>query len=149
MNDMVNNPQHYNRHPSGIECIEVVEKMTFNLGNGCKYLWRGGLKATDPTEDYRKALWYVNRSFTHDGSWLLVDQAAMAFNTFMLEDGRARRILQRPSPWCEPVRRSIGLIFDLHGGRVVTERIEIYGQLRRCVQTAIDDAGCMGRGLQP
>ena len=36
----INHPQHYNQHPSGIECITIVEHMTFNIGNAVKYLWR-------------------------------------------------------------------------------------------------------------
>lgn len=62
MSDPVNHPSHYNNHPSGIECIDVVEHMGFNLGNAIKYMWRAGDK--DPTkeiEDLKKAQWYVNR----------------------------------------------------------------------------------------
>lgn len=29
MTDAVNHPKHYNEHPSGIECIQVVEHMCF------------------------------------------------------------------------------------------------------------------------
>lgn len=58
--DPVNHPQHYTRHPSGVECIEVVEHMPFNLGNAVKYIWRCGEK-NDPIEDLRKAAWYINR----------------------------------------------------------------------------------------
>ncbi len=58
--DNINHPPHYNSHPSGIECIEVVEHFGFNVGNAIKYLWRAGLK-TDAIEDLRKARWYVER----------------------------------------------------------------------------------------
>lgn len=58
--EAVDHPQHYNGHPSGIECITVVEHMGFNLGNAIKYIWRADLKA-DAIEDLRKAAWYVNR----------------------------------------------------------------------------------------
>lgn len=60
MSGAVDHPQHYNAHPSGVECIDVVEHMTFNVGNAVKYLWRAGLKG-DRLEDLRKAAWYVNR----------------------------------------------------------------------------------------
>ena len=56
----VNHPKHYNAHPAGIECIDVVEHMSFNLGNAIKYLWRAGMKG-DFEEDCRKAIWYVER----------------------------------------------------------------------------------------
>jgi hypothetical protein len=57
----VDHPKHYNVHPSGVECIEVVRHMTFNLGNVVKYLWRDGIKDTDvPLQDLNKAAWYLN-----------------------------------------------------------------------------------------
>lgn len=57
--DMVNHPQHYTSHPSGVECIEVTRHYGFNVGNAIKYLWRAGLKG-DAIEDLRKAAWYIN-----------------------------------------------------------------------------------------
>jgi hypothetical protein len=56
----VNNPKHYNSHPSGVECIDIVEHMSFNIGNAIKYLWRQGLKG-DSVEDLQKAIWYIGR----------------------------------------------------------------------------------------
>ena len=58
--EMVNHPKHYTSHPSGVECIEVVEHYGFNVGNCIKYLWRAGLKG-DAIEDLKKARWYLNR----------------------------------------------------------------------------------------
>jgi hypothetical protein len=60
MSDPVNHPKHYNAHPSGVECITVVEHMGFNLGNAIKYIWRADLKA-DAIEDLKKAAWYLDR----------------------------------------------------------------------------------------
>lgn len=56
----VNNPKHYNSHPSGIECIQITEHMGFCLGNAVKYIWRADLKA-DAIEDLEKAKWYLER----------------------------------------------------------------------------------------
>lgn len=56
----VNHPKHYNASPSGVECIDVVEHMTFNVGNAVKYLWRAGLKG-DLVEDLEKAKWCIDR----------------------------------------------------------------------------------------
>lgn len=56
----VDHPAHYTSHPSGIECIDVTEHMTFNVGNATKYLWRAGLKGAH-VEDLKKARWYVDR----------------------------------------------------------------------------------------
>ena len=60
MAELVNHPDHYNQHPSGVECIDIAEHMGFNLGNAFKYWQRKGLK--DPLErDQAKTLWYVRR----------------------------------------------------------------------------------------
>lgn len=60
MNDPVNHPKHYTSHPSGIECIQVVEHMGFNLGSAIKYIWRVDEKDND-IQDLEKAAWYVQR----------------------------------------------------------------------------------------
>lgn len=58
--DAVDHPPHYNAHPSGVECIDVVEHMSFNLGNAIKYIWRADEKGR-AIEDLRKARWYLDR----------------------------------------------------------------------------------------
>lgn len=63
MNDPVKNPKHYTEHPSGIECIQVTEHMSFNLGNALKYIWRCDLKL-DAIEDLKKAVWYLEREIS-------------------------------------------------------------------------------------
>jgi hypothetical protein len=60
--DMVNHPPHYTQHPSGIECIQITEYMTFCLGNAVKYCFRGGSKVqSSELEDLQKAHWYAKR----------------------------------------------------------------------------------------
>ena len=63
ISDPVNHPSHYTSHPSGVECIDVVEHLTFNAGNAIKYLWRAGLKGGEASraDDLEKAKWYVDR----------------------------------------------------------------------------------------
>ena len=58
--DLIDHPPHYTRHPSGIECIQIVEHMGFNVGNAIKYLWRAELKGSC-FDDLRKAEWYIAR----------------------------------------------------------------------------------------
>lgn len=58
--DPVNHPSHYNSHPSGVECITIVEHFNFNIGNAIKYLWRAGEKG-NRLEDLKKAEWYISR----------------------------------------------------------------------------------------
>ena len=56
----ISHPKHYTTHPSGVECIQITEHMSFCLGNAIKYIWRADLK-NDATEDLRKAVWYIGR----------------------------------------------------------------------------------------
>lgn len=58
--DMINHPPHYKSHPSGIECIQIVEHMPFNLGNAVKYIWRSDEKG-NTIQDLKKAAWYIQR----------------------------------------------------------------------------------------
>ena len=62
----VNHPKHYNSHPAGIECIDIIRHYTCDIANAIKYLWRAGLKpemgkedAEKEIEDLKKALWYI------------------------------------------------------------------------------------------
>ena len=75
MTEKVNHPAHYNAHPSGIECIDVVEWFSFNLGNAVKYLWRAGLKSDDAITDLKKAKWYVAREIERLRQNSIVQQA--------------------------------------------------------------------------
>jgi len=72
--DNVNNPKHYNSHPSGIQAIEVTEHMNFCLGNAIKYIWRADLKH-DAIEDLEKAAWYINREIERRATLLIKENA--------------------------------------------------------------------------
>lgn len=56
----VDHPDHYNNNPSGVECIDVIEHMSLNVGNAVKYLWRLGYKG-NTVEQLEKAIWYCER----------------------------------------------------------------------------------------
>jgi hypothetical protein len=58
--DPVNKPKHYTSHPSGVECIEISEKLSFNLGNAFKYVFRRDDKE-NTLQDVSKAEWYLKR----------------------------------------------------------------------------------------
>ena len=60
-NDSVNHPAHYTSHPSGVECIDIVRHMSFNIGGAIKYLWRADLKSggTKAIEDLEKARFLI------------------------------------------------------------------------------------------
>ena len=59
MSDPVNHPAHYTGHPSGVECIAIVQHMGFCLGNVLKYVWRADLKG-NAIEDLEKARFYLD-----------------------------------------------------------------------------------------
>lgn len=61
--DPVERPAHYTSHPSGIECIQITEHMSFCIGNAVKYLFRAGKKDghSKYIQDLRKSVWYINR----------------------------------------------------------------------------------------
>ena len=66
--DVVNHPPHYTSSAAccmecgrRIECIDVIEHMPANLANAMKYAWRCDYKHPSPTEDLRKAIWYLQR----------------------------------------------------------------------------------------
>lgn len=65
--EKVDHPAHYGADKSGVECIDIVEHMSFNLGNSVKYLWRYENKA-EPLVDLRKAEWYIKREIERIGS---------------------------------------------------------------------------------
>ena len=70
MAEHVNHPAHYNSHPSGVECIEIIRHYVCDIANVMKYLWRAGLKTEEgmsdkdkEREDLHKAVWYLNDYF--------------------------------------------------------------------------------------
>ncbi|WP_081849188.1 DUF3310 domain-containing protein [Acidiphilium angustum] len=65
--EAVNHPAHYNSLGAcclgcgrPIECIDVIERMTLNVGNAVKYVWRKDHKGSQ-IEDLKKAGWYIQR----------------------------------------------------------------------------------------
>lgn len=60
MHDNVTSPKHYTSNKSGVECIDVIEHLPFNVGAAIKYLWRLEDKG-NPIQDMRKALWFTDR----------------------------------------------------------------------------------------
>ena len=54
-------PKHYNSHPSGVECIDVIEHFSFNLGTAFKYVMRRDDKG-NAKQDINKAIFYIQRN---------------------------------------------------------------------------------------
>ena len=53
--DPVNKPNHYNQHPSGVECITIVQELSYNCGVAVAYIWRSPHKGSQ-IEDLKKAI---------------------------------------------------------------------------------------------
>jgi|WetSurMetagenome_2_1015567.scaffolds.fasta_scaffold264324_2 hypothetical protein len=66
-NERVDHPRHYNAHQSGIETIELIEHLPYNLGAAIKYIWRCGLKSSEtPLRDLSSAKWYTKREISRE-----------------------------------------------------------------------------------
>lgn len=90
--DTVNRPSHYTSHPSGVECIEITEHMTFNAGNAVKYLWRNGLKDGAPSiQELEKAEWYVRREIGRLKAEALKNQHAFEIDTSKVDTSKFER----------------------------------------------------------
>lgn len=72
--ESVHHPSHYNQY-DGLEVIDLVRRMSFNLGNAVKYIARAGAK--DPwkeAEDLEKAAFYLRDEIDHRPVYSSVDQ---------------------------------------------------------------------------
>lgn len=59
-NDLIDSPNHYRQHPSGVEPIQVAEYGGFIMGNAIKYLFRWPYKG-QAVDDLKKARNYLER----------------------------------------------------------------------------------------
>jgi hypothetical protein len=65
--EQVDHPSHY-QMPGGLEVIDLVEHMPFNLGNAVKYICRAGKKPGMMFDkDIEKAIWYLRRELERCG----------------------------------------------------------------------------------
>jgi hypothetical protein len=61
-NEKIAHPRHYNAHESGVETIELIEHLPYNIGAAVKYIWRCGLKASESElRELGSAKWYTER----------------------------------------------------------------------------------------
>jgi hypothetical protein len=65
--ERVEHPSHYRQNKLGIEVIDIVRDLPFNLGNVIKYTLRAGYKKEEgltdsekKLEDFKKARFYLN-----------------------------------------------------------------------------------------
>lgn len=59
--ESIDHPAHYNLHPAGIECIEIIAPLLTPIGTAVKHLHRAGLKGGKVmyVEDLSKAIVYT------------------------------------------------------------------------------------------
>ncbi len=58
--EKIEHPNHYNWHPSGVECIQIVREFSYNTGSAITYLWRAGRKpGSSAIEDMEKAIFHI------------------------------------------------------------------------------------------
>lgn len=78
--DRVNHPPHYS-HPSGIETIQIFEKLSGCVAACFKYFSRAGKKPESPTaEDYQKAAWFARRAAENKLPIVVDDDAEGVFD---------------------------------------------------------------------
>jgi hypothetical protein len=117
----VDHPEHYNSHPSGVEAIEIAERLSFNLGNAIKYLLRRKHKGHE-LEDLQKALWYAKREHerlsksprdTWPGSGALFEKVINVVATEDCPDMATAIGLLALANWCDASSRLVVLAADL------------------------------------
>lgn len=62
--DNVHRPSHYTQF--GVECVEFSRWMHSAQAQAFQYIWRCGSKHDDPTEDLRKAIWWLDDWIKHN-----------------------------------------------------------------------------------
>lgn len=75
----ISKPEHYNSHPSGVECRDIKQYLMSHLGDVTKYVWRAGLKGEELNgsrlKDLSKAKTYLGwtQSWMHPSAALDAD----------------------------------------------------------------------------
>ena len=61
LQDIINHPQHYEKHKITVEPIDLIDTCNFCIGNVIKYIVRSKDKGNE-LEDLKKARFYLNRA---------------------------------------------------------------------------------------
>lgn len=75
--DVVWRAEHYNTHPSGIEVIDIIRHMSFDLGCVLKYVMRR--KDKEYTRSLSSAVYYMKDHWTHQ-----VEESGAAYQAIPL-----------------------------------------------------------------
>jgi hypothetical protein len=91
--DEINKAKHYNLHPSGVECIEIIEHFEFNIGQVVKYAWRAGLKDSESKlKDLQKCLYYAKRAVEKEEKRIKSERDA---NELAASNASVRKVAER------------------------------------------------------
>lgn len=133
--DNINHPSHYKQHASGIECITITEKMSFNVGNAFKYLYRCTSKG-NMVEDLKKAQWYINRE--------LLNRQNLRFAWFFENENYDAEF-----DGCAPIRDLLTFEFRFNGWmKQALERLYTASRQGRGVLALEAAATCVANMLQ-
>lgn len=133
--DNVNHPKHYTKHESGIEAIDICERLGFNIGNAVKYLWRAGIKGDGAVhktiEDMQKARWYLERQASQSRFTSFLTGTVPHLNR--TTEGLIQRVCA-----CEPstLTRVLAALFGAREGEMHTMRD---GDLKRAIDLLTRD----------
>lgn len=75
--DIVLKAEHYNTHPSGIEVIDIIRYMSFDLGCVLKYVMRR--KGKDGPRSLSSAVYYIKDHWAHQ-----VEESGAAYQAIPL-----------------------------------------------------------------
>jgi len=144
--DVIQKAAHYNRHASGIECIELVQHLPFCLGNLLKYVWRTGHKQA-ALVDLQKALYYLDRERARI-DWPDIDAWQQLLTLARRDYPRVMHALRifgvRPWTYVDDVL----LAHIAEKGKGTARRV-LLGRVRRVVDVEQAQADAEGQRLSP
>lgn len=122
MNNNVSHPKHYNQHPAGFECIEIIRHHTCDTANAIKYLWRAGLKtemgmniADKEIEDLKKSIYYIEDDVRYHGKEPFCCTNQSAEHVVFLNAEKQRLITCKDvvAAYCPPIAEAIENLWDI------------------------------------
>ena len=149
MSEHVNHPKHYNQHPAGIECIDIIRHYSCDVANALKYLWRAGLKpeqgkddAEKEVEDLKKALWYID-DYKQHAQGLHCSEAKSELMQLYVEHVTGHSIIDISKGYAANIALAMGQLLQI--GLVVDGIVYtqyrwpvILDDCKRCIQERID-----------
>ena len=145
----VNHPKHYNSHPNGIECIDIIRHYVCAIANAIKYLWRAGLKpemgmedAEKEIEDLKKALWYIE-DYQRSASQHIAEAKPELINSY-IHDITGHTVAEITTGYTDKISLAIFMLLQM--GLIVNGAVyNVYGwpemidNCQKCIHQRIVD----------